>query len=483
MVAGRWIAFAGLLLLLARGGLLLSREPCLGVADNRDYWRVARPAGIDARPPVRKGVFVVCTYVAGESRLATSFSSPALLAVVSRRFDWGFDVPRDRFDLRQLGLLYWVAAAALLAGCVIARLPVLLALFFAWVVIDPGFLLFFNSLYADPALILGILATVCLLPVSRLGEPRDAGRSPPRTVLALLLLAAALAGFSKMQYAPFPLVMLACWGLALGIRRQRPAAFEAMFLGLLALLAVLAPMHFLKGAAPRFLEVNNYNAVYGGIAKVASHPSRTLARLGIPEEYRSLPAKDFFALDVEQRDDPVLSHLGNLSRVRLAWQYLRDPRALAGAAERIELELWKSRTHPRGTRVREESRRRDSVFRTPEQFSRFRGYLLAVLPPRALWLFLVVMIAALGARAWRGTWSSLDTASLFLLAWLVAQCAVTVLGDGFVSLHQHLLGARLAFDLLLVLLASRGLSFLAGRLVRATPHFMKEGRQGRSWLL
>lgn len=465
MVSGRWIVFAGLLLLLVRGGLLLAREPCLGVADNRDYWRVARPAGIDARPQAKKGRFVVCTYAAGDSRLRTSFSSSALIAVLSRRFDWGFDIPRDRFDLRQLGLLYWAAAAALLAGSVIARLPLLLALFLTWVVIDPGLLLFFNSLYADPAMILGVLATVCLLPISRLGEPRDAGLSPPRTILALLLLAAALAGLSKMQYAPFPLVLLSCCGLALGIRRQRPAAFETAFLGLLALLAVLAPLHFLKGTAPRFLHVNNYNAVYGGIAKVASNPWTTLASLGIPEEYRSLPPKDYFATDVE-RDDPVLSHLRNLSRVRLAWQYLRDPRAFAGAAQRIELELWKSRTHPRGTRVREESSRQAPVFRTPEQFSRFRSLLLASLSPRALWLFLVAMIAALVVRAWRGMWSSLDTASLFLLAWLVAQCAVTVLGDGFVSLHQHLLGARLAFDLLLVLLASRCLAFLTRRLMR-----------------
>lgn len=463
MVAGRWIAFAGLTLLLARGGLLLAREPCLGVADNRDYWRVAHPAGIDARPQARKGYYVVCTYAARDSRLATSFSSPALMVVLARRFDWGFDVPRDRFDLRQSGLTYWAATAVLLAGAVIAGLPLLFALLLAWVVIDPGFLLFFNSLYADPAMILGVVATVCLLPLSRLGEPRDAGRSPPRAALVLLLLAAALAGFSKMQYAPFPLVLLSCWGLALAIRRQRPAAFEAVILALLAALAVLAPWHFLKGSAPRFLHANNYNAVYGGIAQVASDPGTALANLGIPEEFRALPPKDYFATDVE-RDDPVLSHLSDLSRVRLAGQYLRDPRALAGAARRIELEIRKTRTHPRGTRVREESGRRARVFRTPEQFSTFRGRLLAVLPPWALWLFLGGLIAALVARAWSGGWNSLDTVSLFLLAWFVAQCAVAVLGDGFVSLHQHLLGARLAFDLLLVLLASRGLAFLAGRL-------------------
>ena len=181
------VGLPGLLLaLLAQMALVLTREPCVGVADNRDYWRVAPPAGIDAPRLRTRGYYVVCSYATAEPDLPSFFSSPALVAWAARPLAWGLAVPEGRFDLRQLGRLYWLASAALLAGALALGLPPLLALLFAWVLADPGFLLFFNSLYADPALLVGLLGVICLLPFA------DRGRALPP-----LLLAAALAGFEQ----------------------------------------------------------------------------------------------------------------------------------------------------------------------------------------------------------------------------------------------------------------------------------------------
>ena len=55
---------------------------------------------------------------------------------------------------------------------------------------------------------------------------------------------------------------------------------------------------------------------------------------------------------------------------------------------------------------------------------------------------------------------------LFLLLWVVSQSIVAVLGEGLVNLHQHLLGARLGFDFLMILLAADLLSELRMRFVR-----------------
>ena len=84
------------------------------------------------------------------------------------------------------------------------------------------------------------------------------------------------------------------------------------------------------------------------------------------------------------------------------------------------------------------------------------------------------MLGFLGYRAVRGGWKSADTVWLFLVLWVTSQAAIAVLGEGFVNLHQHLLGARFAFDLLLVLVLASILAALGAlayrNLFRETDH-------------
>jgi hypothetical protein len=446
----RYAAWAVLLLLLAQMALVLAREPCVGVADNLDYWRVAKPAGIDVSPAQRRqGYYVVCSFPEIEPSLGSFFSSPALMAWLARPLGWGLPVPAEQFDLRQVGLLYWVLTAAVLVGALLLGAPPLAVLLLAWVIADPGFLLFFNSLYADPALLLGLLGAACFLPPG-LGESSRASR----WALAALVLCAALAGFSKMQYSFFPALLLGACAAAPLLKRERPDRARIAVLALLGLVAVAGPAHFFWGDAPRFLDANAYDAVYGGIARVSSDPAAALAALGIPEEHRLRPTKDYYAARVAP-DDPVLPYLRRLSRVRLAGLYLRDPTAARLTAARIAEELWQPETNPRGNYTREESGRRRRVYREPFQFSLWRSRGLGWLPAWTVWLFLAGVLAALVYRGVRGLWNAEDTLWLFLVLWVTLQAAVAVLGDGFVSLQQHLVGARLGLDLLLVLVLTR----------------------------
>jgi hypothetical protein len=450
-----YATWAVLLLLLAQMALVLAREPCVGVADNLDYWRVAKPAGIDVPPAQRRqGYYVVCSYPEIEPSLGSFFSSPALMAWLARPLGWGLPVPAGQFDLRQLGLLYGVLTAAVLTGALLLGVPPLAVLLLAWVIADPGFLLFFNSLYADPALLLGLLGVACFLPLAGFGAPRDRSSRASGWALAGMALCAALAGFSKMQYAPFPALLLGASAAALLLKRERPDRVRIAVLALLGLVAVAGPAHFFWGDAPRFLDANAYNAVYGGIARVSSDPAAALAALGIPEEHRLRPTKDYFAARVGP-DDPVLPFLRRLSRVRLASLYLRDPAAARLTAARIAEELWQPETNPRGNYTRDESGRRRRVYRTPLQFSLWRSRCLGWLPAWIVWPFLAGVLGALVYRGSRGLWNAEDTLWLFLVLWVTSQAAVAVLGDGFVSLQQHLLGARLGLDLLLVLVLTR----------------------------
>ena len=449
----RYAALALLLLVAVQAARLLARDPCVGVADNRDYWRVARPAGIEAaaQPRHRQGRFVICSYPETEPRLGSLFSSAALMAWTARPLRWGAAVPAGEFDLRQVGLLYGALTLALLAAALALGLPALRALLFAWVLADPGFLLFFNSLYADPALLLGLLGVVCLLPLPA-GSRR--ARRPRQAIPALVVLCALLAGTSKMQYAVLPGLLLAACLAGLLFERRRPDRAGLAFLALLALAAVTAPANFFWGPGPRFLDANAYDAVYSGIAKVASDPDAALAELGIPAEFRSRPAKNFFA-ERMGHDDPVLPYLRKLSRLRLAALYLRDPEARTETAGRIARLLERQETNPRGNYTREESGGGPRGYETPWQFAAWRERIFGGLPPYTLWLFLAAVLAGLVWRVARRRWTDEDTLALFLVLWVISQSAIGVLGDGLATLEQHLLGARLGLDLLLVLVVVR----------------------------
>jgi hypothetical protein len=138
-----YAAWAVLLLLLAQMALVLAREPCVGVADDLDYWRVAKPAGIDVPPAQRRqGYYVVCSYSEIEPSLGSFFSSPALMAWLARPLGWGLPEPAGQFDLRQVGLLYGVLTAAVLAGALLLGVPPLAVLLHAWVIAVHGFILF-----------------------------------------------------------------------------------------------------------------------------------------------------------------------------------------------------------------------------------------------------------------------------------------------------------------------------------------------------
>lgn len=460
---GLWgIGFGAILVMVVWAFGLILRSPCLGVADNLDYWRVMRPAGIAHLGDVeRPGQFVQCTYSTSDADLMSGLSSPAIMAWVARHMRWGLSEDAGRMNLRQVGVAYLVLVVLVFALGLWAGLPLLLSIGFLMIVVDPGYLLFFNSFYADPALIVGLLGTTVWFVRADQGIWRSGDGFVGRVGEALALVALAMfGGGGKMKYVLLPALVLIA-GLTLvpfrpdQDRTPRRTRLISALLGVLAGVAVVVPLHFFQGDAPRFVRVNNYHALYGGLLKVSSHPDAVLESLEIPPEDWNLPRRDVWSGRVPL-DHPVFERLDNLSRWRLLLFYAEDPAALKAVGTKVMHELARYQSHTRGTFVQGEEHPRKAQFDTRWRAAHLRNLVLARFP-QIIWLMLLAGSVWLGWSATRGRWDGRRAAALFLILFATSQMVVVVLGDGFVALEQHLLGARLAIDLLTVLLLWVGL--------------------------
>lgn len=426
----------------------------MGVADILDFSRVMLPAGLEHTSPLEApGYYVRCELRTLPANLAAAPSSAAILAFAARFLRFLGPAEPGFFALRQIGLLCLLVAAILFAGGLAAGLRPWLAVGLLYVLVDPGYLFFFNSFYADGALFLGLLGAVIWL--DRLGHlPWTLLRRPAIALAAWLamVLILLLGGGSKMLFVLLPAVFL------LGLAPRLLALFRESRLHALTWVVTIAALqalvfwNFFYGAGPRFLEFNNFHAVYGGILRVSSDPGRVFDRLGIPEEHRSLAREDAWTAGVGL-DHPVHQHLRQLSRLQLLRFYLEDPPALAKTLGEIADALLLVASHPRGTypRLDTDSHPVKRIYGETWQFSNLtrqlygqRRWVPAALLALAVW--------RLAAVARRGAWSGAAAARLFLLLWFFSQCALAVLGEGFVNLHQHLVGARLALDFLVVML-------------------------------
>jgi hypothetical protein len=451
----RWIAigsFSALLLLFAFAFHTLLRTPCLGVADIDDFWRVMRPAGIEHNKPlVKKGRFVVCTFKTGRAHLASGTSSATIVAWSAKHLGWGLRPGPGLMDLRQMGRICLLMVVCVVAASLAARASPLLLSLMLYVLVDPGYLLFFNSFYADAAFFIALFGITLWFErfghLSRgfwdLDDLRWAG------VVAGLWGLVLLGGASKMQYVLLPAFVTMSLTVPLVIDgRKSPIRATSVSL-VLGLLSIAMPLLFFFGPAPRFLKANNYHAVYGGIVQVASDPDGVLRDLGIPGRFWQLPRTDYWTAGVAN-SHPVHRHLRRLSRLQLLRHYVSDPGAVRAVVVEIEAAMALVETDPRGHYVRDATHRKKTTYKTWWQFSRIHGALYRAWPP-VVWMILGVGGVWGATGLLRGRRNGTRVAALFLTLWAASQFVVIVLGEGLVNLRAHLVGTRLALDFLLVL--------------------------------
>jgi len=434
------LAIIGLFVILAHGGALLLGSPLRGMADNGDFWRVAQPAGLASSVPVDslRHRFIVPSYAKRPAYFGEGFSSAALLVWVAANAPWADGAT---LELQQIGALYVALIAALFAIALFRGVSPLVCALVAWVLVDPGYLLFCNSLYADPCAMLGVLGVVVgIWHVRR-------GHGNPGPALVLVVLGVFLASWSKQSH--FAIGLAAALPL-LAQRKVRRSAAGRLGAFACILLSLGSVYYFAVGPGYRLPQINNYNAVFFGIGDVASEPAAALAELGVGAEYRSRAGTNYYEAPVP---DDLARQLEGLSHARLARLYLRDSSAMGRALNRTQIALaiqdrylgnytysWR---YP-GARVY------DEVW----AFTHVRQALLRW--PIAFWAFLIGLGGWLLSRVARrreldASWGALA----FLWLTIAAETASAVLGDGFFGLWRHVIVARFALDIALAIIIAR----------------------------
>ncbi len=499
--ARRWprrVALAALTGLLCFDLYTLARLPFLGQEDNGDYWRVMRPAGLAPPPPApltRPVDGAQRLFVRTTPRLDEGFSSAALLAWASRLVPgWLLGAPADRVDLRQAGLLYLALLTLALALGLAGGVPPLLCLLLAWAASDPQYLLLFNSYFADPPLLIALTGAalwLCCFRPSAAWRWRWPLRWGPGALARAAWLAALslLGGLSKHPYMLFPLLLLLSLPAALPFRRRAagppdppgapppdppgapppdppgapspdppgappPWWRAALALGLVLLLGGLcaaAPWHFAVGRGQRFPDMNNFHAVFLGIAELSQAPDRALGQLGVPPSLWHLRGRSFFSLSAAERAQVQASGaLQRLSRAQLLGLFLAEPGALVRAAAQLRRGLGRARP-VRQCVDRSVTPPRRFLYTHPLQFSYLRRALVHHAAPAWAGLLLLALAWPLATLVRRRPLQPPQTALLFLLLFFCSQLWIVLLGEGLHSLVRHLLAARLALDLLLAL--------------------------------
>ncbi|MBX3023542.1 hypothetical protein KF840_01390 [bacterium] len=432
----RRVGIVLLVAVIAGHAAILLRQPLVGAAENGDFWRVMRPAGIvplDAREAVIHQ-YVSPTYGVSTAHLGAGFSSAALLAVAAKAL--GIGMGAAALDIRQVGAVYLLLYALALALAMRAGVPALLCALLAWAALDVSYSLYCNSFFADPAALLGVLA-VALALLAGAGDARGWMRP------ALLNGAALLAGFSKNLYMLTPFVVAA----AVLARPMRPWAAHlraaAPLLVALLLAGALTTWHFTAGGGYRFPDINNHHVVFRGVAEVADDPARLLAELGVDPGQAPLVGRAYFELNAAERDRSAAA-LRDLSRVRVVLAYARDPRRVTRALPRLLPALRQTTAADPSFADRA---RPPAVYRGWWQFARLRG---APLP--LVGFLLGVGLLALARAALARRWDGRHAALSFLFMNAVVLVIASVLGDGFFGLPRHLMGARFSIDLALALI-------------------------------
>ena len=402
----------------------LLQSPPIGVADNGDFWRVARPAGIehlDSR--VQDGRFMDRHFRVERARIWSGGSSSSLLAYLAAKLGSS----DGELDIRWMGALLMTFLILEVTVAIGPGLPASLVLLLLFVFLDSAYLPFFNSFYADSTLFVALIGITMWF--SWLGSEH---RKLTLPVLIPVLLLSFFGGASKVLYSVLPLVA-GLTLLATVVVGGLTTSVKSSVAGFSILLATIVglPTWFILGPGPDFPWVNGYHAVFACRLVPLSGPQTSRHSKGL---FGIFPDATFFTRRGGE-DHPVNQVLAGVSRWRIASQYLRDPRGLPRALDRVVDELSAARSHTRGTRERRGLHR--SIPAPERRFFANSGCAAILASTMRLgslfWLFTFVLIGY-SLRARHGVFS----ACLFLSLWTLVGIVVVILGDGLVSIRQHL---------------------------------------------
>ena len=331
------VAYTLLALAFFRATLIVVHEPVLGYGDQSDMHRTADCVGIEpisvplkagevARPHAlyHTAGFKGSGCYPGSSAI---FAAPVVLAYGITSI--ASDEPEILIPLKAFGFfnLMLFAFLALVVARALRAYPVasvVHAVLVFLLIADPVSTLWFNTLYPEPAALLGAYGAVALTAVVVL----DGGRS--RLHWWLLGASLVVLGFAREQFCYLPLALVATAAPALARRSRRKTWTLAIVAAIVAVGQVLlAPLR------PDYVSpVNRVNAYLGSILAASTDEEETLVHLGLPVRCAAMSGATWDARRGEKLETacPEVTSLSSFAFLKLA---PTEPLTLLRAISRV----------------------------------------------------------------------------------------------------------------------------------------------------
>ncbi|MGZ5089247.1 MAG: glycan biosynthesis hexose transferase WsfD [Usitatibacter sp.] len=331
------VAITLLALALVRAMLLVTHEPVLGYGDQSDMHRTFDCVGIEpiaeSSGPANVARPYALYHTSGFKGSGCYPSSAALIAVPVviaygiasiASDDPEILIPVQAFGAFNLALFTLLA----LAGAMALRPYPVASLVHAAIVFlliaDPVSTLWFNTLYAEPAALLGTYGAITMAGAIMLG------RGEARWPWWLLGVSLVTLGLAREQFAYLPLALAAIAWPALRLRSPRKARV------LLVVAAIVAAAQVVMGPLrPDYVSpIQRVNAYLGVILASSADEPQTLAHLGLPGRCAAMTGATWMLRHGEALETacPEVTRLSSFAFLKL---FATEPMTLLRAASRV----------------------------------------------------------------------------------------------------------------------------------------------------
>lgn len=324
---------------------------------------------------------------------------------------------------------------------------------------DSGHLLYFNSLFAEPAAFVFFLLSA--------GYALKIVREQELKISSVIFFFCALTMFlgTKAQYAPLAVLFIPiAYYIAkrLPLRREKIAVW-AMLGGTVVCSVTLYLVQ------PAYLdEVTTFDSVFCGIANDPATAGDRLEELGLPREYEVLAGMDGFQAEYPidiQSEEFRENFYDKIGKGTLVKYYLTHFDLFWQEMERTGKELYYNRPEYLGNRAESYSAERAS-------YTAFSGYqqIKNAVFPRSVWFILGFFVLYFAGTVWyfiRRKGTRQRTLAVFLMILMVfcaIQYVLPTVGNGGIDIAKQLYLFNVVFDFLLVFAVASGVGWLCRRL-------------------
>jgi hypothetical protein len=447
--------------------MILFVPPVNGYADNGDFYRAMLSNGIYRLPTEHSQYigfvetkFGILKYF-NENNVAV-FSSQALFVKAAVLLNKLFYSHRY-FDIRFLGIVYYVAflpgvylLTKALAGTWRRIRNYVIAIFVVLIFADASFILYFNSFFAEPGMLIAFLyafASIILL--------ARGCYSKRWKLLLLYFISIVLLITNKQQNAPlalsFGVVSMGLFFLP-GLKKQKKLAIIGGVVGIMGA-GILTYSLINK----EFNDVNQYQSFTHGVLMETGDPSKNIKKSGLSEQFALMREQNYYAKTFDTVDPSsayIRKHL--VGKYNFAWivkYYAQNPQQFLRLLDVASKDIMVTQVKAVGDYTKSSGKKagQQSTF-----FTLYSSLAGAFFPGKYAFLCLLaltfIIVYAVSAYIDFAAGRLFGVMRFFLVLGLMTICVfvpiVSIIGDGDADLAKHLFMVPLSLDLTFIMFIS-----------------------------